>query len=71
MRIDIFTLFPDWFEWFRTQRHVTNALALSLRSTSEAELAEILDSWFAAEPSSEADDRANVERLADIESADL
>jgi ribose 5-phosphate isomerase B len=48
-----------------------NALALSLRSTSEAELAEILDAWFAAEPSSEADDRANVEHLADIESADL
>jgi tRNA (guanine37-N1)-methyltransferase len=24
--IDVFTLFPQWFEWFRTQRHVTNAL---------------------------------------------
>ena len=48
-----------------------NALALSLRSTSEAELAEILDAWFAAEPSPEADDRANVEHLADIEAGDL
>jgi len=27
MQIDVFTLFPAWFEWFRTQRHVANALA--------------------------------------------
>ena len=27
MKIDVFTLFPEWFEWFRTQRHVANALA--------------------------------------------
>jgi tRNA (guanine37-N1)-methyltransferase len=27
MRIDVFTLFPEWFEWFRTQRHVANATA--------------------------------------------
>jgi tRNA (guanine37-N1)-methyltransferase len=27
MRIDVFTLFPEWFEWFLGQRHVTNALA--------------------------------------------
>ena len=27
MRIDVFTLFPHWFDWFRTQRHVANALA--------------------------------------------
>ncbi len=27
MRIDVFTLFPDWFGWFRGQRHVVNALA--------------------------------------------
>jgi tRNA (guanine37-N1)-methyltransferase len=26
MEIDIFTLFPDWFDWFATQRHVRNAL---------------------------------------------
>jgi ribose 5-phosphate isomerase B len=43
-----------------------NALALSLRSTSEAELAEILDAWFAAAASPEADDRANVEHLDEI-----
>ena len=28
MNIDVFTLFPQWFEWFREQRHVANALAL-------------------------------------------
>ena len=44
-----------------------NVLALSLRSTSEAELAEILDAWFAGEPSAEADDRANVEHLGELD----
>jgi ribose 5-phosphate isomerase B len=44
-----------------------NVLALSLRSTSQAELAEILDAWFAAEPSEQAEDRANVEHLRAIE----
>jgi ribose 5-phosphate isomerase B len=44
-----------------------NVLALSLRTTSHAELAEILDAWFAATPSDEADDRANVGHLAEIE----
>ncbi|HZB04953.1 MAG TPA: tRNA (guanosine(37)-N1)-methyltransferase TrmD [Thermoleophilaceae bacterium] len=28
MRIDVFTLFPGWFDWFTTQRHVKNALDL-------------------------------------------
>lgn len=28
MRIDVFTLFPEWFDWFRSQRHVANALGL-------------------------------------------
>ncbi|MBA3748266.1 MAG: tRNA (guanosine(37)-N1)-methyltransferase TrmD [Solirubrobacterales bacterium] len=27
MRLDVVTLFPDWFEWFSSQRHVANALA--------------------------------------------
>jgi tRNA (guanine37-N1)-methyltransferase len=27
VRLDVFTLFPEWFEWFRGQRHVANALA--------------------------------------------
>jgi tRNA (guanine37-N1)-methyltransferase len=26
MQLDVVTLFPEWFEWFRTQRHVKNAL---------------------------------------------
>jgi tRNA (guanine37-N1)-methyltransferase len=26
MNIDVFTLFPDWFQWFRSQRHVANAI---------------------------------------------
>jgi tRNA (guanine37-N1)-methyltransferase len=26
MQIDVFTLFPEAFDWFRSQRHVTNAL---------------------------------------------
>ena len=44
-----------------------NVLALSLRSTSEAELAEILDAWFAGAPSADADDRANVEHLGELD----
>src|SRR3954471_11770264 len=28
MRIDVFTLFPGWVEWFYDPRHVKNALAL-------------------------------------------
>ena len=28
MNVDVFTLFPRWFDWFRGQRHVANALAL-------------------------------------------
>jgi ribose 5-phosphate isomerase B len=43
-----------------------NVLALSLRSTSEAELGEILDAWFATDASRDADDRANVEHLGEI-----
>jgi ribose 5-phosphate isomerase B len=44
-----------------------NVLALSLRATSEAELGEILDAWFGAGPSDDADDRANVGHLSEIE----
>ncbi|MGZ4269023.1 MAG: RpiB/LacA/LacB family sugar-phosphate isomerase [Solirubrobacteraceae bacterium] len=43
-----------------------NVLALSLRATSEAELAEILDAWFATGPSADPADAANVDHLADI-----
>jgi ribose 5-phosphate isomerase B len=46
-----------------------NVLALSLRTTSAAQLGEILDAWFEGAPSIEADDRANVGRLAEVEGA--
>jgi ribose 5-phosphate isomerase B len=46
-----------------------NVLALSLRATSAAELGEILDGWFAGQPSVEDGDRANVEHLREIERA--
>jgi ribose 5-phosphate isomerase B len=44
-----------------------NVLALSLRATSEPELAEILDAWLDGVPSADADDLANVEHLRAIE----
>jgi ribose 5-phosphate isomerase B len=46
-----------------------NALALSLRATSQAELGEILDAWFGGEASADANNRANVEHLGEIEGA--
>jgi ribose 5-phosphate isomerase B len=44
-----------------------NVLALSLRSTSEATLTEILDAWFEGEPSDDASDAENVAHLEEIE----
>ncbi len=44
-----------------------NVLAISLRSTSEPELAEILDAWFAGDASVDPDDAANVAHLTEIE----
>lgn len=44
-----------------------NALALSLRLTSEPLLKEILDAWFSAEASEDADDRANVDRVGRLD----
>jgi ribose 5-phosphate isomerase B len=44
-----------------------NVLALSLRATSQAELDEILDAWFAASASAEPDDVENVAHLGEIE----
>src|SRR4051794_26460051 len=43
-----------------------NVLALSLRSTSEALLAEILDGWFGGAPSDEEDDVANIRHVGKI-----
>ena len=44
-----------------------NVLALSLRTLSEPVLEEVLDAWFAGAPSEDADDRANVARLGELE----
>ena len=46
-----------------------NVLALSLRLTSAAALEEILDAWFAAAPSDEAGDVANIEHVDQIDGA--
>ncbi|MBV8954523.1 MAG: RpiB/LacA/LacB family sugar-phosphate isomerase [Solirubrobacterales bacterium] len=44
-----------------------NVLALSLRLTSEAQLGEILDAWFAGSSSQDADDVQNIAHLGEIE----
>jgi ribose 5-phosphate isomerase B len=44
-----------------------NVLALSLRTTSHAELREILDAWFAGRASGEPDDQANIAYVGDLE----
>jgi ribose 5-phosphate isomerase B len=44
-----------------------NVLALSLRTTSEALLGEILDGWFATEASDDPSDRANIEHVAELD----
>jgi tRNA (guanine37-N1)-methyltransferase len=53
VNIDVFTLFPQWFEWFREQRHVSNALALGhtfeaidLRATSPLNWGQVDDTPF-------------------------
>jgi ribose 5-phosphate isomerase B len=43
-----------------------NVLALSLRATSEAILTEILDAWFAADPSTDEQDRANIQHINEM-----
>jgi len=43
-----------------------NVLALSLRTTSEALLEEILDGWFDGAPSTDADDVANIRHVDEI-----
>jgi ribose 5-phosphate isomerase B len=43
-----------------------NVLALSLRATSAPVLDEILDAWFATEPSADADDAENIRHVGDI-----
>ena len=43
-----------------------NVLALSLRTTSEPLLAEILDAWFDGAPSRDSDDVANIRHVDEI-----
>jgi ribose 5-phosphate isomerase B len=44
-----------------------NVLALSLRSTADAELAEILDAWFGTGPSEKPEDRASIAHLGELD----
>jgi len=53
MRLDFFTLFPQWFEWFESQRHVHNAVAagselryLDLRATTPLSAGQVDDSPY-------------------------
>ncbi len=53
MRFDVLTLFPSWFNWFREQRHVQNALALGhtldavdLRTTTPLRGAQVDDTPY-------------------------
>ena len=53
MKADVFTLFPQSFDWFRTQRHVQNALALGhtvdaidLRATTPLKWGQVDDTPF-------------------------
>jgi tRNA (guanine37-N1)-methyltransferase len=53
VNIDVYTLFPQWFEWFREQRHVSNALALGhtfaavdLRATTPLNWGQVDDTPF-------------------------
>jgi tRNA (guanine37-N1)-methyltransferase len=53
MNIDVFTLFPDWFGWFREQRHVRNSVeqgleleALDLRATTPLRAGQVDDTPY-------------------------
>jgi tRNA (guanine37-N1)-methyltransferase len=48
--IDVFTLFPRWFDWFREQRHVRNAgirfEAMDLRATTPLRAGQVDDTPY-------------------------
>ncbi len=53
MQLDIFTLFPEWFEWFAGQRHVRNAVDagsevrfLNFRETTPLSAGQVDDSPY-------------------------
>jgi tRNA (guanine37-N1)-methyltransferase len=53
VNIDVVTLFPAWFDWFKSQRHVTNALELGhelsvvdLRATTPLKAGQVDDTPY-------------------------
>ena len=53
MKIDVFTLFPRWFDWFAEQRHVRNALGeghglsfVDLRATTPLRAGQVDDTPY-------------------------
>jgi tRNA (guanine37-N1)-methyltransferase len=50
VNIDVFTLFPAWFDWFREQRHVRNAgvdiEAVDLRATTPLKAGQVDDTPY-------------------------
>src|SRR5688500_20121081 len=53
MKIDVVTLFPQWFEWFTQQRHVQNAVVLGheigfvdLRATTPLKAGQVDDTPY-------------------------
>jgi tRNA (guanine37-N1)-methyltransferase len=53
VNLDVVTLFPQWFDWFKSQRHVTNALALGhelwfvdLRATTPLKAGQVDDTPY-------------------------
>jgi tRNA (guanine37-N1)-methyltransferase len=53
VNIDVFTLFPSWFQWFTEQRHVRNAIAeglaldfLDLRATTPLRAGQVDDTPY-------------------------
>jgi len=53
VKLDVFTLFPDWFGWFSGQRHVRNALAcghtleaVDLRATTPLSAGQVDDTPY-------------------------
>ena len=58
MRIDVFTLFPEWFDWLRRPRHLSNAAAsadleircFSFRDTTPLPQGQVDDAPFGGGP---------------------
>jgi tRNA (guanine37-N1)-methyltransferase len=53
VKVDVFTLFPSWFDWFAGQRHVRNALeaghrleAVDLRATTPLSAGQVDDTPY-------------------------